>query len=166
MSEQTTKIDSIPVKPVKIVDLIKPPRRKLCDADILGIAKLVASKRMTDLEACFTLGINYGTFSQWKCRNSNGVKYSQLVSHARAIRIDALFDKVEEISTVRQDWRGFNELLKHTDRDRYGDRPAGEASVNNTTLNINLFAALKDKVYGQVVDVESSPVKAIENNAK
>ena len=126
-----------------MAELTKKRSRRITPEDVLQVARLVARKRMTEKEACLLMGIKPENFYVWKARAKHTEKFDNVLAHETAIRIDGLFDAIEDKG--QKDWRMYDRLLERTS-DRFCDKK-NETPVVAGNFNVNLFLSAAKKIY-------------------
>ena len=105
----------------------KGRRRKLTIQDAEAIARLVATRKMTESEAAIMLDIPTQQWQVWKCRGKHSANFESIITRTRANMIDGLVSKIEQagddqeitlpngkIINKRGDWRAPAWLLEKT----------------------------------------------------
>jgi hypothetical protein len=126
--------------------------RKIDRITLEEIAQLCA-KGLLQGEACRKIGVNPKTFLSWKSRNRNNEKWGTLLETFRAIRFDALINKIDDAADGKNmkqpDWRAAHAALMIGDR-RFNPSGSGhepQTVINNTHINF-LFVEAARKIYG------------------
>jgi hypothetical protein len=128
----------------------KSKRPKIVLSDLKEIAKLVATRRLTETEACYVRGINPDQFFKFKTRAGRSEIFAKYVERLKSVKINSLLDQIEDISdgneAIKQkpDWRAKQWLLTVT-ADRFGK--LGEASVTTNNVQINLVTDALKRVF-------------------
>ena len=147
-------------KPPKLPDPVKRPvshaiaKRKLApkftEADIDAVARLIATRKMTQIEACSVLNINYGSFKSWMSAHAMNEKYSDCITRARAASLDRAIASIEESAYEgdakgRKDWRAGAWLASRVlvDDGRFDERKAEQANGPSVDIAGLLQAAAK-----------------------
>jgi len=105
----------------------KPKARRLVLSDIKAIARLVATRKMTESDACITLGIKPSQWQVWKTRNKRSELFETIITRTRGAMVDGLVAKIEQagddykielpngkVINKRGDWRAPAWLLEKT----------------------------------------------------
>lgn len=104
-----------------------PRARRLVLSDIKAIAKLVATRKMTEKDACITLGIKQSQWAVWKTRNNRSEMFENIIARVRGNQTDHLVSIIEragddqeitlpngKVINKRGDWRAPAWLLEKT----------------------------------------------------
>lgn len=118
-----------------VLEPLKPSiRRKITLSDLGAIAEYVAN-RVTEVEACSMLGINYHVWQNWKGRNANNVKFETALSRIKGEGIKTHLDRISKASeavnakTGIPEWRASEAYLKLSDPARFA-APPSQISLN------------------------------------
>ena len=140
--------------PVKIK---KQP--KIVLSDLKEIARLVATRKLTETEACHVLDIKPENYFVFKSRNGRSEIFAKYLEKIKSNKINSLLNQIEDISdgdeSIKQkpDWRAKQWLLTITS-DRFAKVSEPTQTTNNLTVNL-MSDALKR------VFVEVEPVKQL-----
>ena len=102
-------------------------RRKLTIQDVEAIARLVATRKMSESEAAIMLDIKPHQWVCWKSRHKHAATFETIITRTRANMIDGLVSKIEQagddqeiilpngkVINKRGDWRAPAWLLEKT----------------------------------------------------
>lgn len=105
----------------------KPKARRLVLSDINAIARLVATRKMTENDACITLGIKPSQWQVWKSRAKCSELFENIIARVRGNQVDTLISRIEaagedyeiqlpngNVINKRGDWRAPAWLLEKT----------------------------------------------------
>ena len=131
-------------------------QRKLCLQDINAVARLVATRCLTETEACHILEIDPVRWFRFKETGKSKPKYEAALARMRAAKIESCIARIDDcgdgIGLKQPDWRAKAWLLQVTDRKRFGNDPA--PVERETVVNVLVMAEAAKRIY-DVVDVES-----------
>jgi len=126
-------MENLPVK--------KSKRPKIVLSDLKEIARLVATRRLTETEACYALDINPENFFVFKSRNGRKEIFAKYIEKLKSGKINSLLNQIEEISDglpehkLKPDWRAKQYLLTVTS-DRFAKQPESVSTTNNVQINL------------------------------
>ena len=142
----------------------KQQRRKITSEDIDAIAALIVRRRLTEAEACLSLGIHPPSWYNWKLKPHNQVKNAESLSRVRAAWVESRCKSIEEVGDgapgTRRDWRAQAWMLERTLPERFGSQPPKpedtRPAASGVTVNVWLREARAQiaQEAGQVVDCE------------
>lgn len=131
--------------------------RKLTKQDAINIARLVATRKLTEIEACLSLDINPKQWSLWKNRHKNLISFDLIIARIKADHLSGLLDKIEKagddyeielpngkVINKRGDWRA---LAWIADKDqRFA--PAANGQAAQVTIQIGIIHEQLKRVIG------------------
>jgi hypothetical protein len=117
-------------------------RRRRFDEQSLEEYAILAAKRFNDEEICAIMGWNVGTFKVWKSKAKNHSTLANLVTRARAAKLQAHLANIEaagfgEGAHARADWRASHAILGIMDSSRFGQQRQDTGTVNNTAIVVS-----------------------------
>ena len=127
--------------------LFRPKYRSISLDDIKIIGKLMATRFLSESEACITLGIRPSAWYKWKQRNGRNEYLKSLIDKIRGTQTAKLIDKIESASDDKElmigdkivqrrgDWRAAAWLAERTKPELAGK---SDSSPQPTT-NINVL---------------------------
>lgn len=150
----------------------KPRRLRIGPIEIRRMGELLA-QRLSESEACATLGIAPRSWFRWKCRQRNGGKFAALLDGIMGQKIAAHLDNIDAKSA--KDWRASAYILSVTDANRF-QTSGGQVQINVPQPALALAtiyswlttarAELEAEQAGQVVDVKAKQLpQRIESEA-
>lgn len=151
--------------PMKSINELEPRmvhrKRRITLEDAKGVAKLVATRRLTETEACMILDINPRQWASWKTVHKNLPAFSDIVTRMRAKKIDNLISDIEQIADgdesirLKPDWRAKQFILQVTDK-RFVMN--SESSATENAAPPMLTDALRRAFAGPVIDIDTTNV--------
>lgn len=123
-------------------------RRKVTKQDVEEIARLMATRRLTETGCCLIRGIGEKQWWNWKSKGRNKEKFTDLFTRIRESKIDLLVERIENASedadisvgdkiiTKRGDWRAAAWLTEKIAPERFAQQinNKGEESKSNPIL--------------------------------
>lgn len=145
-------------------------RRKITTEDAEAIARLIITRRLTETEACLSLGIVPKTWFDWKSRGKHEADNLECLARVRAAWIESKCASIDEMGRPeagkKRDWRAHAWLLERFHPDRFAAQPPQQqqqGGLSPTVINVWLDAARDRLTQGNtVLDVE--PVAAVEDS--
>lgn len=151
-------------------------RRKITTEDAEAIARLIITRRLTETEACLSLGIVPKTWFDWKSRGKHEADNLECLARVRAAWIESKCASIDEMGRPeagkKRDWRAHAWLLERFHPDRFAAQPPQQqqqGGLSPTVINVWLESA-RDRLAsgsqdatkaGLAVDVE--PAAAVED---
>lgn len=140
-------MDNLPAtttaKPVKSV--------KIRLSDLKLIADLVATRRLTEKEACAMLNLRYNRWLSWKSLHKNNAVFEKAIERIKARKITGYLNDIDRIADgspelkMKPDWRAKAFMLGVTDN-RFQPK-ASEQTVNNNSVTMNLVSDALKRVF-------------------
>ena len=138
----------------------KPKRaRRLTIHDAEAIARLVATRKLTESEACLTIGIKPHQWIVWRSRKKNTPLFDTIITRTRADSINGLIDRIEragddyeitlpngKVINKRGDWRALAWITEKIEP-RFADAPA-QPNPPAIAIQVNLIHEQLKKVIG------------------
>ena len=147
-------------KPRQTPGNIASRARKIDRITLDEIAQLCA-KGLLQGEACRKIGVNPKTFLSWKSRNRNNEKWATLLETFRAIRFDAMLNKIDDAADGKNmkqpDWRAAHAALMIADRRFQTSGHNEPQTIITTTHNNFLFLEAAVKIYGNQAQLPGDP---------
>jgi hypothetical protein len=139
-----------------VADSGKRRYRRFVLRDLQDVATL-AAKRMTDVQACQHLGINYFSFKSWVSKHRHEAKFAEILSHARADLLAFHIKNIEDAAVgagvhVKADWRASKAIVDHSFPEL---APQVGAVDRQPIVNVLLMASAAKKIY----DVEAKLIQ-------
>lgn len=109
-------------------------RRKVTKQDVEEIARLMATRRLTETGCCLIRGISDKQWWNWKSKGRNKEKFTDLFTRIRESKLDLLVERIENASedaeisvgdkivTKRGDWRAAAWLTEKIAPERFAQQ--------------------------------------------
>lgn len=143
--DSTTETTSQVLKPTR--------RRRLTAVDLNEMARLLATRKLTEKEACLKLNINPDQWYQFIRRNNRTVRFEAIITRLRGNYIDGLVDDIEKcgdgVGMKQPDWRAKAWIVENVAPDRFGrqgQQPSAQPTAPAT--NINVLVVMAQKMLG------------------
>jgi len=149
----------------------KPKRaRALKLNDIEEIARLIATRKLTETEACLTLGITPNVFFRWKQRHKNQTNIDTLITRMRADKIQGLIDNIENvgngIGVKQRDWRASAWIAERVAPEKF-NLNKDNSTAQAPTVNIQIMSDALKRIYStqdstnQISELNSPPCQTV-----
>lgn len=145
-------------------------KRKLTQSDIEQMAELMA-KRITETGACLMLNIKPQTWFNWKGKQKNAGKFTDILSRVRETKLKACLDTIDEAGEAYEvptkngsfmkpgDWRAKAWMAERVlAPDRLGDAQGQVQAIGLAQTSIDLIS----KVYANLekARIDSNAIEA------
>lgn len=137
----------------------KPGRaRKLINEDIEAIARLCATRKLTETEACLVLDINPQQWTVFKSRNRRNEVFNTLITRLKGQKIETLINRIEsasddmEIPTAkgtmlkRGDWRAAAWITERIAPERFALQQSAEQAPA-PIINVAVMSDTLKRIY-------------------
>lgn len=140
--------------------------RRLNDGDAHEIARLVATRKCTEQDACIALSINPLSWKAYKGKHKREPAFSDLVTRMREHKIDGMVSLIEASAVgeglKQRDWRAGAWIAERLAPERFAQVKSDTPAVTNN-LNVTVMSDTLKRIYS--VESVLTDVKQLESPA-
>ena len=139
----------------KGIKSIKGKVRKLTTIDLNEVARLVATRKMTETDACIMLDIKPSRWFDFKSRNRHSTEFSDAIIRMRENKICGMVDLIEDsangIGIKQRDWRAGAWIAERLAPERFAQVKSDAPAVTNN-LNVVVMSDTLKRIYSNELE--------------